>query len=110
MSTFKSIFLALAVFVASSLASPAFAADAPAPDGAKLFKYHCAACHGLDGTGGTGPSLRGKLSHGSHAAMTRVIKSGIPGSQMPAATGLSDGDIDKVIAHVKMLRKSPPKS
>ena len=72
-------------------------------DGKKLYTIHCAGCHGPDGGGGTGANLLGKLTNGSRAKMTGVVKHGIPGTAMPAAT-LTDGEVTKVVAYVAALR------
>ncbi len=72
-------------------------------DGKKLYTIHCAGCHGPDGGGGTGANLLGKLTNGSHAKMTTVVKHGISGTAMPAAP-LTEAEINKVVAHVMTLR------
>ncbi|MBM3775933.1 MAG: c-type cytochrome, partial [Acidobacteria bacterium] len=53
--------------------------------GGRIFRSHCAECHGPKGGGGRGPDLRrGEYFHGSSdAALFRVILNGIPGTQMP---------------------------
>ncbi len=71
--------------------------------GAKLYKVHCAVCHGDQGLGGTGANLTGKLTHGSRAQMINVVKHGIPGTAMPAAK-LTDAEIQRVVAYVNTLR------
>ena len=64
-----------------ALAAPA----AAAPDPAALYAASCAACHGLDRLGGTGPALLpenlGRLKPEQVAA---VIRDGRAGTQMPA--------------------------
>lgn len=72
-------------------------------DGKKLYQVHCAGCHGPDGGGGTGANLLGKLTNGSRPKMVQVIKHGIPGTAMPAAS-LTDPEVNKVVAHVLSLR------
>ena len=61
----------------------ATAADRAA--GAKIFRSHCASCHGLKGTGGLGPNLTtGRFFHGdSDADLYDNIGGGIPGTAMP---------------------------
>jgi putative heme-binding domain-containing protein len=53
--------------------------------GGRMFRSHCAECHGLDGSGGRGSNLTsGRFRHGdSDEDLYRVIGSGIPGSEMP---------------------------
>lgn len=73
-------------------------------DGKKLYQVHCSGCHALDGSGGTGANLLGKLTNGSRVKMASVVKHGIPGTAMPAAP-LSEVEVNKVVAHVMTLRQ-----
>lgn len=62
-----------------------FSTPADAAEGAKSFRSQCAACHGLDGSGGVvGPNLiSGSFkSGGSDEALYRVITKGVPGTAM----------------------------
>jgi len=68
-----------------------------AQDGATLFKK-CAACHGANGEGKMGPSIKGK-------DVTDVLTNG--GKKGPHAArfaGLSDDQIKTVAAYVKGLQ------
>lgn len=91
----------------------------------ELFGKHCAACHGKGGKGD------GHLSHlwekppanlmdgpfaytaGSDPMpmLRRVIKFGIPGTDMPGHETLADADVEALAGYVKMLRenKNPEK-
>ncbi|MBZ5626888.1 MAG: c-type cytochrome [Acidobacteriia bacterium] len=53
--------------------------------GSKIFRCHCAPCHGVKGTGGLGPNLTtGSFFHGgSDADLYRTISEGIAGTAMP---------------------------
>lgn len=53
--------------------------------GGRIFRSHCAECHGLDGTGGRGTNLTsGQFRHGSSdEALYDTIANGIPGTEMP---------------------------
>jgi mono/diheme cytochrome c family protein len=73
---------------------------------ARLYRLKCAGCHGPDGAGGVGASLKGKLHH-SHAQLFNVIKNGVPGSEMPAS-GLPDPQIKKMVDYVLDLNKKKP--
>lgn len=77
-------------------------------NGAQLFEQHCSACHGANGSGGTGPSLRVPLRRGRTVpAITSVIKNGIPDTIMPAS-GLSDELNTQIAQYVTMLQKRRP--
>ncbi|WP_180540111.1 c-type cytochrome [Nevskia soli] len=94
----------LALLIAA--AGTVFAATpaAPAADTVRLFHVKCGGCHGIDGGGGIGPSLKGKLSHPASAQLFEVIKNGIPGTQMPPS-GLPDEQVKKLAAFVQYVSK-----
>jgi putative heme-binding domain-containing protein len=75
--------------------------------GERLFRLHCAECHGLDGQGGRGPDLtRGIYRHGStDQALYRTISQGVTGTQMPA-TSLSERQLLQIVSHVRGLAGS----
>jgi putative heme-binding domain-containing protein len=75
--------------------------------GERLFRLHCAECHGLDGQGGRGPDLtRGVFRHGStDQALYQTISQGVTGTQMPA-TSLSERQIMQIVKHVRGLAGS----
>ena len=75
--------------------------------GERLFRLHCAECHGLDGQGGRGPDLtRGVYRHGStEQALYRTISQGVTGTQMPA-TSLSDRQLFQIVRYVRGLAGS----
>ncbi len=97
--------------------------------GKQLFQTHCVACHGSDGGGrgeGTGVTLSRKRAFlimppaisnpGFQAAASdrmirQVIRVGRPQSGMPAFAeqGLSDQDIDALVAYVRELGKRAAK-
>ena len=75
----------------------------------QLFAEHCASCHGAEGRGGTGPSLRAPLSRGNTSKeVTAVIKNGVPGTLMPPS-GLPDTQNRQLAQYVLGLRKGKPK-
>lgn len=101
-------------FASVSSAQQAVAAPAPgAPQrglaGKVLFERHCALCHGIDGSGGRGPSLRRrKLVRGAdREALESLIENGIP-PEMPDAWFLSKREIAGVAAYVRTLGNAPP--
>src|SRR5947207_8944647 len=78
------------------------AADVAA--GAKIFRSHCAECHGLKGEGGRGPSLQtGVFFHGgADADLFRNITDGIDGTAMPGVFFSAD-PVWQVVAYVRSL-------
>jgi putative heme-binding domain-containing protein len=77
--------------------------------GGRIFRTHCAPCHGLKGTGGTGPDLTtGRFFHGStDADLYRNISEGIPGTAMPDV--FFDGtQVWQIVAYVRSLSQQAP--
>lgn len=76
--------------------------------GREIYSNSCTTCHGLEGAAGEmGPALgvpARRYSLSNTAAIFEAIKNGIPGTQMPAATGLSDEDVWKVATYIQALR------
>jgi cytochrome c oxidase cbb3-type subunit III len=95
-----------------SAAAPVFYQD-PDPAGAgadlargrRLFESQCARCHGVKGTGGTGPGLnRARLRRAADdAALFTLIQEGVPGTQMPATWQMDDREIRQVVGYVRSL-------
>jgi putative heme-binding domain-containing protein len=95
-------------------ATPRAAAKAPtAADiaaGKKLFASQCALCHGAEGAGGSGPTLRVRVLRraADDAALLDVIREGISGTAMPAfGYALSDRSVHQVVAYVRSLGRIP---
>ena len=61
-------------------------------DGERLFRVHCARCHGIDGAGGEGSNLaRPSLQYANDDEdLIALIDDGIPGTGMPAIWSLDD--------------------
>jgi len=72
--------------------------------GKRVYRVHCASCHGADGRGGRGPDLAsGELYHGAtDADLYRNIEDGIPGTEMPASW-LVPKRLWQVVAFVRSL-------
>jgi putative heme-binding domain-containing protein len=72
--------------------------------GGRIYRSHCAECHGLKGEGGRGPDLtRGEYRHGgSDAALFNTIDNGVPGTQMPGVY-YEDHQIWQIVAFVRSL-------
>ncbi len=76
--------------------------------GAKIFRSHCAECHGKDAQGGRGPALTGGVfRHGSSdTALFNTIKTGIRGTEMPGIY-YEGTQIWQVVAFVRSLSRLP---
>ena len=75
--------------------------------GAKIFRSHCASCHGVKGTGGLGPNLTtGSFFHGgTDADLYNNISDGIAGTAMPGV--FFDGtQVWQIVAFVRSLSQA----
>jgi alcohol dehydrogenase (cytochrome c) len=79
--------------------------EADVAAGRAAFQSSCSACHGLDGTGSTGPDLTaGSLRHGeSDWGLFRTISRGISGTPMQAHA-LTERQTWQLVEFVKRLR------
>lgn len=89
-------------------------------EGERLYRKHCAECHGLDGAGNT-PGYMGNAYAdliddrwkfgGDPGSMQSVVQEGVFG-QMPKFDQLSFKEVRAVVDHVRVLRgeKSPEAS
>src|SRR6476661_8017310 len=82
-------------------------AEVPAPP---AYTAHCAACHGLDRLGGSGPALLPEnLERLRKPAAAETIAKGRMATQMPAFTDkLSAADIDALVAYIYAPPATPP--
>lgn len=79
---------------ASDTGAPA--GDGASADGAAIFTSNCAGCHGIDGSGGSGPSLKGEDDLDK---VVQTVTSG--GENMPAFAGqLTTAEIQSVADYV----------
>src|ERR1044072_9627726 len=76
-------------------------------EGKALYRSNCCFCHGLTGGGGRGPALaQGNFVHGSTAGeIRRVIREGVPGTNMPAFRMQAD-ELDHLVAFVQAFSSS----
>lgn len=94
-------------------------------DGASLYAQTCAACHGADLRGtGIGPSHLSVVYAADHHpddSFRRAVRDGVPAhhwefGDMPAVNGLSDEQVDAIIAFVRITQSEqgfepyPPES
>ena len=100
------------VWLLALLVAPAFAqspfdglTDDDLADGERLFKVHCARCHGIAGEGGEGSNLvRARLRHAvDDQALIDLLGDGIPGTGMPAMWTLDENQRTRVAAYVRSL-------
>jgi putative heme-binding domain-containing protein len=78
--------------------------------GKRVFDAQCAWCHGADGTGGSGSTLRGvKLRNAAtDAALLDILKNGIAGTEMGGfAWSLTDRTAWQTAAYVRSLGLQP---
>ncbi|MCS7025014.1 MAG: c-type cytochrome [Bryobacteraceae bacterium] len=78
--------------------------------GKRLYDSQCSQCHGPKGDGGTGanlaqPSLRLATTD---EALVRIIREGIPGTDMPATPAMTEHEWWLTAAYVRTLGKIPP--
>ena len=70
------------------------------------YRVRCADCHGTDGRGVRGPDITQVWNTGrSDEGLFKTIRSGVPGSEMPAfiAPRTSDREIWQMLAYLKTL-------
>ena len=81
-----------------------FATEADIQQGGVLFQTHCSYCHGVHGEGGRGADLTAGEYRmgGSDRELFKTIRTGVPGSEMPAVR-VSDDDVWKLVGYVSRL-------
>ena len=77
--------------------------------GRTLYNQACVACHGADARGDRGPSLvSGNLTHGNADGEVFIsIRSGVPGSQMPAFSSFTTDQTWQLISYLRSLTGTP---
>ena len=104
---FSRLALAVLVGAAAALTGPAFAGSAADPTAGRqaemLFSEHCAACHGEDRLGGTGPALIPEtLGRKGAETVLATITGGRPQTQMAAfAEQLTADQISALAVYVQ---------
>lgn len=94
----------------ASVATAALGQTAPEVEdlvrGKMLFNASCVRCHGIDGTGGEGPTLNTQPRRAADDESLRtLIQSGLPGTDMPGTRHLNPTDVGHVAAYVRSLTR-----
>lgn len=95
-----------AVHVQQDESNNPFANDpAAVAAGRLLYQQTCEACHGGEGRGDRGPALAtASLRHlNQDDDLFHTIRTGIPGTQMPAFPGLASDDVWRIISYLRSL-------
>lgn len=97
----------LLLLIGVSIAAPRPSPAQQPPVGERLYRAHCAGCHGARGEGGRGTDLTAPelTRDADDASLARIISSGIPGTEMPG-TRLQEGAVSELVAHVRALRQT----
>lgn len=76
--------------------------------GQKVYEQTCQTCHGSEARGDRGPALAtGNFQHGGEDAdLFRTIRTGIPGTQMPAFSALPADNIWRIITYLRSLNNN----
>jgi putative heme-binding domain-containing protein len=77
-----------------------------AKQGRALFLSNCSICHGALGEGGRGPNLSSGMHQRGTAELEKVIRQGVPGSQMPSFAHFEGDEMGELVAFVKNLGTS----
>ncbi len=78
-------------------------------NGQGLFRARCANCHGMDAAGVRGPDLTAVWASGrTDEGLFHTIRTGIPGTEMPAINARSgDDDVWRILAYLRTLNVAP---
>jgi len=100
------LFAAMALSQEIAVKNP-HTATADIAAGAKIFRAHCAECHGHAGEGNRGPKLTtGVFYHGrTDADLFTNITNGIPGTAMPSVF-FSQDQVWQIVAYVRSLSEA----
>lgn len=83
--------------------------------GRVIYNEQCISCHGAQGEGGVGPALNNRtvLKNTFDSVFFSLIRSGVPGTQMPAWSvdfggPLTDEDVRDVVAFIRAWEPNAP--
>jgi len=89
--------------------------EALAHEGASIWQFNCASCHGVDGDGGTAPALNSEqfLQSSTDEQMRLLIGVGVPGSDMAAYSldfggPLTSEQIKGVVTYIRSWEETAP--
>ncbi len=98
--------LGLALLGATALHPTAPEAEEGVVRGKMLYNASCVRCHGIDGTGGEGPTLNTQLRRADDdESLQTIIRSGIPQTDMPGTRHLNAADVSHIAAYVRSLTR-----
>lgn len=84
--------------------SASVAMSAPNTQQGKVaFEVNCSRCHGMDGSGIDGPDIRHITSAIGDQAVSRTIRTGVPGTGMPAFGSLNDETLTGLVGYIHTL-------
>ncbi|MFN0170647.1 MAG: c-type cytochrome [Bryobacteraceae bacterium] len=77
--------------------------------GKRVYEVQCALCHAPDGSGGRGPALKGRRLRraATDEALKKIIRDGIPGTEMGTLWVLTPKEVASVAAFVRSLERVP---
>jgi len=85
--------------------------------GAILYAENCSACHGENGQGQVGPALNSKslLTTTSDAVLSGLIRTGVPGTVMPAwgqdhGGPFTDEEVLRVVSFIRSWEETAPET
>lgn len=103
------------LYLAGSLAAAGWAQSTLPMDpaslaaGKKSYDFHCAFCHGKGDDGMAANLVTPNLVHApTDSSLLNIIRTGIPGSDMPPALGMTDTEMAQVAGYVRSLGRSAP--
>lgn len=77
--------------------------------GAKLFRQHCAECHGADALGGNGPGLTsGRIRAASDGELQWILRNGSLRNGMPSWSSLPEQQRWQIVAYLRSLQDGMP--
>ena len=85
--------------------NPLAGAPAAIRQGQNIFRGRCAVCHGIDAKGYRGSDLTtGDWVHGgADVQIFKTITTGVPGTEMPGNTSLSEDEVWMLVAYLRTL-------
>jgi putative heme-binding domain-containing protein len=77
--------------------------------GMGLFRGRCADCHGMDAHGVRGPDITQVWASGrTDDGLFKIVKGGIPGTEMPANPRIPDHEAWQILAYLRTLAAAAP--